>query len=207
MLSDIFLNAFFPPVCPVCRNRTESAGGLCPDCFSRLRFVSGNPADQASAVVYDDVSRKLILALKYGDRLDLAPLLSRLMYNAGRDVLQNADLLTGVPLHWKRMLSRKYNQSVVLSAELSKMSGVPMNPELLKRIKSTPKQGTFKERFENVRNAFVFNPENDVRGKIIVLTDDVVTTGATAEACARVLTKAGAKEVRLLTFAKAQKEI
>ena len=135
MLSDMFLNAFFPPVCPICHSRTEAPGGLCPDCFARLEFVRDNTADRGSAVIYDETSRQLILALKYGDRLDLVPLLARLMYNAGRDILQNADLLTGVPLHWKRMLSRKYNQSVVLAAELSKISGVFLNPELLKRIK------------------------------------------------------------------------
>ena len=206
MLSDMFLNAFFPPVCPICQNRTETAGGLCPDCFARLRFVRDNLADRAAAVVYDEISRRLILSLKYGDRLDLVPLLARLMHNAGQSVLQNADLLTGIPLHWKRMLSRKYNQSVVLAAELSKLSDVPLNPELLKRIRATPKQGTRKERFENVSGAFILDPKSNIRGKTIVLIDDVVTTGATAKACANVLLKGGAKEVRLLTFAKAQKE-
>ncbi|MBO4520827.1 MAG: ComF family protein [Alphaproteobacteria bacterium] len=206
MLSDMFLNALFPPVCPICQNRTESAGALCPECFSQLRFVGDNLADRAAAVVYDEVSRRLVLSLKYGDRLDLVPLLARLMHNAGGEVLKNADLLTGVPLHWKRMLSRKYNQSVVLAAEISKQSGIPLNPELLKRIKSTPKQGSRKERFKNVSKAFVLNPESNIRGKTVVLIDDVVTTGATAEACASVLLKGGAKEVRLLTFARAQKE-
>ena len=84
--------------------------------------------------------------------------------------------------------------------------GVSLNPELLKRIKSTPKQGSRKERLENVSGAFVLNPKSDIRGKTIVLIDDVVTTGATAKACAGVLLKGGAKEVRLLTFAKARKE-
>ena len=206
MLSDKFLNVFFPPVCPVCKSRTETAGGLCPDCFALLRFVEENSEKQASAVVYDEFSRQLILDLKYGDRLDIAPLLARLMYNAGQKVLRNADWLTGVPLHWKRMLSRKYNQAVVLMAELSRLSGVSSDPEILKRIKATPKQGTRKERFENVKKAFVLNSASDVQGKTIVLIDDVVTTGATAKACADVLLDGGAKEVRLLTFARAQKE-
>jgi len=206
MLSDKFLNVFFPPVCPVCQSRTEVAGGLCPDCFDRLRFVEEISENQASAVVYDEFSRQLILALKYGDRLDIVPLLARLMYNAGRKILWNADLLTGVPLHWKRMLSRKYNQAAVLMTELSRLSDIPSDPEILKRIKATPKQGTRKERFENVKRAFVLNSTSQIQGKIIVLIDDVVTTGATAKACADVLLKGGAKEVRLLTFAKAQKE-
>ena len=204
MLLKSLLNAFFPPVCPVCSDRIDEAGKLCPRCFGRLAFVADNTKEQASAVVYDETSRQLILALKYGDRLDLAPLLARLMYNAGRDSLADADVLAAVPLHWKRMFSRKYNQAVVLAAELSKLSGVPCCPEMLKRVKSTPKQGTRKERFENVNKAFVSNSDFSVRKKTIVLIDDVVTTGATAQACASVLLKNGAKEVRLLTFAKAQ---
>lgn len=204
MLLKTLLNAFFPPVCPVCSDRIDEAGKLCPRCFGRLVFVADNTKEQASAVVYDETSRQLILALKYGDRLDLAPLLARLMYNAGRDVLTDADALAAVPLHWKRMFSRKYNQAAVLAAELSKLSGVPCCPEMLKRVKSTPKQGTRKERFENVDKAFVSNPDFPVREKTIVLIDDVATTGATAQACASVLLKNGAKEVRLLTFAKAQ---
>ena len=200
------LDAFFPPACPVCSGKIAEAGMLCPQCFARLRFVGDNSAKRASAVVYDEISRRLILALKYGDRLDLASLLARQMYNAGQNVLQNADMLTGVPLHWKRMLFRKYNQAAVLAAELSKLSGVPVYPELLKRIKATPKQGMRRERFENVKKAFVLNPDFSVRGKTVVLIDDVVTTGATAQSCASVLSENGAKEVRLLTFARASGE-
>lgn len=199
------LNLFFPPVCPVCSKRIGERG-LCPECFSRLDFVRDNTPDRASAVVYDETSRKLLMMLKYGGRTDLALLMARLMHGAGKDVLSDADLLTGVPLHWKRMLSRKYNQAAVLATELSKLSGVPVNPELLKRVKATPKQGTRKERLENVRGAFSFNPAFPVRGKRIVLIDDVLTTGATLRSCAGVLLKNGAKEVRFLTFARAREE-
>lgn len=205
MSLNALLDAFFPPVCPVCSKRTDGIG-LCPDCFARLNFIRDNAPDRASAVVYDETSKRLLMKLKYGDRPDLASLMARLMFNAGGDVLSSAGLLTGVPLHWKRMLFRKYNQSAVLAAELSKLSGVPVNPELLKRVKSTPKQGTKKQRFENVRDAFVPNPAFPVRGETVVLIDDVVTTGATARACAAALMKNGAKEVRLLTFAKAREE-
>ena len=203
MLSDLILNVFFPPRCPVCQSRVEGADGVCPDCFARLRFISNLSADRASAVVYDQVSRQMILALKYGDRLDLAPLLARLMYNAGFFVLRDADILTGVPSHWKRMMIRKYNQAAVLAAELSKLSGIDVDPEILKRIRATAKQGSRAERFEHVQNAFVLNPKSNIRGKRIVLIDDVLTTGATTQACAGVLLKGGAKEVRILTFAKA----
>ncbi|MBR1777004.1 MAG: ComF family protein [Alphaproteobacteria bacterium] len=203
MFWDFVLNAFFPPVCPVCSTRVEVQGSLCPDCFARLEFVSDNSKEHASAVVYNETSRQLILALKYGDRLDLAPLLARLMYNAGSGVFEKADVITCVPLHWKRILARKYNQAAVLAAELSKLSGVCSDPNILKRIRSTPKQGSRRERFENVRGAFVLNPDITIQGKTVVLIDDVVTTGATANSCAGVLIRGGAKEVRLLTFARA----
>ena len=206
MIFNSFFNVLFPPVCPVCSARTDAAGNLCPDCFSALRFVTDNTADQTSAVVYDTVSKQLVLTFKYGDRADLASLLARMMYNSGEVVLNGADMLTCVPLHWKRMLVRKYNQAAVLAAELSKLSCIPSNPMLLKRVKSTPKQGTRKERFENVKNAFALNPKYSIQGKTIVLIDDVFTTGATTQSCTDVLKKGGAKEVRLMTFAKARSE-
>lgn len=207
MFLETLLNAFFPPTCPVCAKRVESAGVLCGDCFARLRFVDVRQSGKASAVVYDDVSKRLVLSLKYGDKTELAPLLARMMVNAGKDVLNGADLLTCVPLHRKRLLARKYNQAAVLAGAVSEICAVPSDPLLLKRVKATPKQGTRRERFENVRNAFAFNPRRSVKGKTVVLIDDVVTTGATADACAKVLLKNGAAEVRLLTFAKAVEQI
>ena len=206
MFSIYLLNAFFPPVCPVCSARVSTAGRLCSDCFSRLEFVSDNSEKRIAAVVYNETSKHLLMKLKYGDRPDLASLLAQLMYNAGNDLLRRADLLTCVPLHWKRMLFRKYNQAAVLSAELSKLSGVPSNPGLLKRIRATPKQGTRKERFENVKNAFAMNPNCDIQGKTIILIDDVLTTGATSRSCTEILMKNGAKAVCVLTFAKAGRE-
>ncbi len=204
MFFDTLLNAFFPPVCPVCAQRVDVSGALCADCFSRLQFLSGTFAEgRAAAVVYDDVSKKLILGLKYGDRTELAGLMARLMVNASGGVLDGADVLTGVPVHWKRLLVRKYNQADLLAFAVTRLCGVPTDPMLIRRVKSTPKQGTRRDRFENVRDAFAADPEHPVKGKVVVLIDDVVTTGATAESCGRVLIKAGAKEVRLLTFAKA----
>ncbi len=204
MFFDTLLNAFFPPVCPVCAKRVIVSGALCADCFSRLQFLSGTFAEgRAAAVVYDDVSKKLILGLKYGDRTELAGLMARLMVNASGGVLDGADVLTGVPVHWKRLLVRKYNQADLLAFAVTRLCGVPTDPMLIRRVKSTPKQGTRRDRFENVRDAFAADPEHPVKGKVVVLIDDVVTTGATAESCGRVLIKSGAKEVRLLTFAKA----
>lgn len=200
------LNIFFPPVCPACGCRIETDGGVCAQCYSRMHFVPAGSARAASAVYYDNISRKLILSLKYGDRTDLAGLLAKWMVGAGTEVLDGADVLVPVPLHWKRLFVRKYNQAAVLAEAVSKLSGIPADAFILKRIKSTPKQSTREERFKNVRNAFAVFENKSVAGKTIVLIDDVLTTGATAEACAGAMMRRGAKEVRVLTFAKAYYE-
>ena len=125
MFLDVLLNAFFPPVCPVCSKSIETPGALCGDCFSRLQFIHAHQPGKASAVVYDDTSKRLILALKYADKTELAPLLARMMVNAGGKVLDGADVLTCVPLHWKRLLARKYNQAAVLASAVSKICALP----------------------------------------------------------------------------------
>lgn len=226
------LNALFPPVCLGCRRRVESPGALCPSCFGRLRFITApvcalcgrplpggeysapvcggclvrRPAFRTarSALCYEETSRALILGLKYGDRLDVAPLMARMMMNAGRDVLERADVLIPVPLHWKRLFVRKYNQSAVLAEALSEKCGVPTDSFILKRTKATPKQGHFShaERIENVRDVFAVNPRRDIGGRRVVLIDDVLTSGATAESCARTLYAAGAADVSVLTLAR-----
>ena len=203
MFLSAVLNAFFPPTCPICAKRIETAGLLCADCFSGLQFIHAHCDGKASAVVYDEVSKQLILSLKYADRTEISMLLARMMVNAGKDILEQSDLLTCVPLHWTRMMVRKYNQAAVLAEAVSKICDIPSNPLLLKRIKATAKQSSRSERFANVREAFSFNAKYNIKDKTIVLIDDVVTTGATTNECARVLLKNGAKEVRLLTFAKA----
>jgi len=199
---DAFLNLLFPPVCPVCGKRIGQAGALCPDCYAKLTFYAGSTASSASAVVYGEVGKQLLLALKYGDAAHLAPMMGKMAAQAGKSVLNGADVLVSVPLHRRRLFTRKYNQAALLANAVAKESGVRHDPFVLKRVKMTAKQSSRSKRFENVKNAFEFN-KGDVKGKIVVVVDDVTTTGATFNACAAVLRVAGAKEVRLLTFAKA----
>ena len=203
MLSEFILNAFFPPQCPVCRKRIRSAGLLCEECFCGLYFVCDHMPGQVSAVVYNEVSKKLLLAFKYGDKTELALLMAKMMIQADQDIFDEIDFLTGVPIHWTRMLARKYNQAILLARAVSKIRCIPVYPDILKRTKATLKQGNGVQRFENVKNAFSFNARYKIAGKKVLLIDDVVTTGATAQCCAKILIQNGAKEVRLLTFAKA----
>lgn len=209
-------------------------GGLCATCWSKLSPIErpfcerlGVPfvydpgpgvlsmqaiadppayAKARAAVRYDDVARALVHAFKYGDRLDLAPTMGRWMARAGQDVLAGADAIVPVPLHWRRLWARRFNQSAELTRAISGLSGVPAEFEALKRVKSTAQQvGLSKsERTDNVQGAFRV-PEHGkalVRGRTLVLVDDVLTSGATVDACARALLRGRAREVRVLTFAR-----
>lgn len=173
----------------------------CPNCLqkkSSLRFCR-------SAIIYNEHSKKLILDFKFFDHIENKILLARWMKLAGRDIFEaGADLIVPVPLFYTRMLKRKYNQSAILAAALSDLCHIPADYKALKKIKHTKPQVNCNEeqRLHNVKNAFnVVFPEK-VKGKRIILIDDVFTTGSTLRECAKVLKKAGAKSVDALTAAR-----
>ena len=160
--------------------------------------------DSARSVLrYDDASRAAILALKRSDRLDLVPAFARWLERAGRDLTPETDLIVPVPLHRRRLWSRRYNQSGLLASELGKLIGKPVAMQTLQRTRATPSQGDMpsaKARRRNVRGAFRAAPE--LRDKTVLLIDDVLTTGATVDACSRALKRAGAARVFVLTLAR-----
>lgn len=161
--------------------------------------------DRARAVaLHEGQARDFVHLLKFSDRLDLSMPMARLMAGAGREVLCDADLLVPVPLHWSRLFRRRYNQSVALADAISALCGVSIERDALKRRKRTPPQiGLSRnERAANLAGAFVVDPalKFRVQGRNVVLIDDVLTTGATANACAGVLRRAGAQRIDVLTF-------
>jgi ComF family protein len=150
--------------------------------------------------------RHLIHRLKYGDRLELALPLGRQMARAGHELLAKADLLVPIPLHRHRLLWRRFNQANALAEVISKASNLPNDPFVLKRTKATPSQVglTRAQRAENMHGAFAV-PEAEkikIEGRALVLIDDVLTSGATLNAAARVLLRAGAARVDALVFAR-----
>jgi ComF family protein len=178
-----------------------------------MEAIADLPAyDRARAAVrYDDIARALVHAYKYGDRLDLAPLLGRWMARAGRELFPGADALVPVPLHWRRLWARRFNQSAALAGAISANVGVPVLHGTLKRVRATIQQvGLSKaERADNVQGAF--RVPDDVKAAVInrrlILVDDVLTSGARVETCARALLRAGAAHVYVLVFARVVSEI
>jgi len=158
-----------------------------------------------AAAIFDDTSAKLVHALKYQDRQEAGLLMARMMARAGRHLLAETDVILPVPMHRLRLWRRRFNQSAFLAQQLSRLSGKAWRHDVLLRGRRTRAQVGLDEaaRRKNVRGAFVIRPEGvaAIAGKAVVLVDDVRTTGATAEACAEVLKKAGAARVSLLSFA------
>jgi ComF family protein len=157
-----------------------------------------------AAVRHDDVARTLVHALKYQDRTDLASPMGRWMARAGQELFAEADILAPVPLHWRRGWSRRYNQSGALTRVIANKSGVRLRGDLLRRIRATEQQVGLSrpQRASNVQGAFKVADEaqSEVQGRRVIVIDDVLTSGATVDACARALLQARAAQVDVLVF-------
>jgi ComF family protein len=226
------LNLLFPPLCMACREPVGEAGlcpscwgaitfldgPACACCGlpfpvdlgagQKCAACQTRPPPFASAhaiMAYDEHSRGAILALKHADRLELAPGFARWLMRVGRPVLAHAQIIVPVPLHRWRLWRRRYNQAAELARSLGAMAGIKVATGALRRTRATPSQGAMasaKARRRNVQSAFRVDDSAVVAGQRVILIDDVMTTGATAEACARALLRAGAAEVHVLALAR-----
>lgn len=225
----------FPPACPGCGRLLGHQSGLCPACWQEIRFIErpycevlgipfshdlGSGIVSAEAIAsppvfgrlrsvcyFEGSARNLVHALKYRDRTELAPMLALWMVRAGRELLDDCDVIVPVPLHTFRLVARRFNQAAELAGRVARLSGRPMLADAVRRVRHTQHQVGLGRtgRAANVKGAFRITERGraDVTGKRVLLIDDVYTTGATVEAVTRVLLRAGASSVNVLTFARA----
>jgi len=225
----------FPPRCLSCGSETASEFGVCGSCWRDLPIISGQVCDACgtplpgqnmgedvfcdtcmaeprpwvkgrAALTYEGTAKRLILGLKYGDRTDLARPMARWMVDKSRALLLDQMVVVPVPLHWRRLLSRRFNQAALLAEQVADLSNLTVCPDLLKRSRATVFQEkmTTEQRFENQRNAFEIPPSRRdiIAEKPVLLIDDVMTSGATLGACAEECYKSGAKQVNILVLAR-----
>ncbi len=233
-VSRTVLDAVLPPRCLKCGDILSTAQGLCPDCWRKLSWLAApccaacgqpfpfdagegslcgaclqkRPAyDRARAVLrYDDESRDLVIGLKHADRTESVPVLAGWMARAGATLLESAELIVPIPLHWTRLASRRFNQAGLLAQAIGRSAGLPVQPQALTRRRATRSQGHLGRlaRFRNVKGAIAVAERyaTAVSNRRILLVDDVITTGATVESAAKVLISAGARNVDVLALAK-----
>jgi ComF family protein len=228
------LDFVLPPTCLTCDGFVEAPRQFCPSCFARTVFITDPscvacgaalrqdvglericrpcrlappPWRQARAALrYDAQARRLVLPLKYHDRVDMADALATMMLRAGAALLREADVLIPVPLHRGRLLSRRYNQAALLASAIGRLADRPTLQDALQRTRATRSLGELSAaaRAGMVTGAFAVRPHRADRlaGRRVVLIDDVLTSGATCGACTHVLLDAGARSVDVLVAAR-----
>jgi len=233
-LGGAVLDQLYPPLCLNCDAPVAAPDALCGDCFRKLRPITapycpvlglpfevdlGRDARSAeaiadpppfgrarSAVVYDEVARRLVSRLKYSDRPELARFCARLMAAAGSELWVGDPVLVPVPLHRTRLLSRRYNQSTELARALGRLVGLRVEPGLIVRTRRTPQQVglSASARQRNVAGAFTVRPGAAAKlaGRRVVIVDDVVTTGSTVKAVTHALNRAHIADVDVISFAR-----
>ncbi|MEO3414665.1 ComF family protein [Roseovarius sp. CAU 1744] len=233
------LHLIYPPRCTICSGTVDSDFGLCGPCWRDTPFISGLCCDLCgvplpgedtgtseicddclkiarpwqrgrSALLYKDNGRKLVLALKHGDRQDVVRPAAAWMARAAKPLLTPGMLIAPVPLHWTRLLKRRFNQSALLARGVAAETGLSHCPDLLirpGRTRSLEGLGR-EERFAMLSEAIKVHPRRKHRlaGRSVLLVDDVMTSGATLAAATQACLASGAKDVSILTLARAAKD-
>ncbi len=233
------LHLLFPPQCLGCGAPVASDFGLCATCWRDTPFIAGLACDRCgtplpgsddgedvvcddcmtiarpwahgrAAFLYRDMGRRLVLALKHGDRQELAAPAAAWMVRSARQILLPDMLVAPVPLHWSRLLRRRFNQSALLSKEFARLAGLDHCPDLLRRVRRTASQeGRDRDgRFLNIHDAIALHPRRRLRlsGRPVLLIDDVMTSGATLAAATEACLAAGAAQVSVVTLARVAKD-
>lgn len=231
------LDTVFPPVCPVTGAETGASGTLSPEAWADLALLAGPrcltcgrempgeplPGEEltcdpchrhrhlwhrgAAAFRYEGTGRRLVLSLKHGDRLDLAPMLARWMAQTAPELVASANLIAPVPLHWRRLMKRRFNQSAEIARALCRIAGKhrAYAPGLIRRHRATASQDGRDRagRIANLADAFSLTARgrSSLAGRELLIIDDVLTTGATLEALAKIALAGGAARVNVLVCA------
>lgn len=233
------LRLIYPPRCLTCDAAVVSDFGLCPTCWRDTVFIGGMVCDACgtplpgdddtevahcddcmtiarpwsrgrAALIYGGNARRIVLALKHGDRQDLARPAARWMARAANPILIPGMLIVPIPLHWTRLLRRRYNQAALLANALARETGLECHPDLLVRTRRTRSQdGRGRDaRFANLDGVIHPHPRRGTRmaGQKVLLIDDVMTSGATLAAATDACLRAGATNVCILTLARVAKD-
>ena len=234
------LDLLLPPHCLTCDQPVDAPGQFCPACFEQTHFITapcctrcgvpfetqgrGGPAgacptcvadpppwgEARAALRYDAQAKRLILPFKYGDRIENARALAPMMARAGASLLREADWLIPVPLHRRRMLSRRYNQAALLARALSRSTGRPALLDAMRRVRATSPLAEMSpaRRAAEMEAAIVVRPTRlaMIQDSRVLLIDDVLTSGATARVCVAALLQAGATRVDVLAAARVRSQ-
>lgn len=214
-----------------CNQKVDESSHFCHECWVEIEFIS-NPYclqcsiplpvdylgeqcvacaehspkfDMSRAVFkYDDLTKKMIHDFKFNDKTIYAKGFSELMHRFGRELMEESDVIIPVPIHPARLRKRKYNHAALLATRIGVLMDIPVEVDAISKITKTQAQVGLsrKERIKNLRDSFEVSNHDAVKGKKVALIDDVMTTGATANECARVLKRAGAKRVYIITLAR-----
>ncbi|MGQ0565063.1 MAG: double zinc ribbon domain-containing protein [Gemmobacter sp.] len=238
-LAQAALHLVYPPQCLTCDAQVTTDFALCPTCWRDTPFVTGLVCDLCgtplpgqdpghpvhcddcltmarpwsrgrAALIYRDNARALVLSLKHGDRMDLAAPAARWMHRAAQPMIEPGMLVAPVPLHWMRLLRRRYNQSALLSGAFAQLAGLDHCPDLLQRGRRTPTQdGRDRDaRFANLTGALRVHPRRRamLSERAVLLIDDVMTSGATLAAASEACLAAGASRVVVVVLARVVKD-
>lgn len=232
------LRVLYPLQCVTCDAFVEEGAALCGSCWKGANFISGlvcdccgtplpgedegpvlcddcmsiaRPWSRGRAVfLYSDIARRIVLSLKHADRTDLALPAARWIAQAAKPLIHEDILIVPVPLHWRRRVKRRFNQSAEIARALSDLTGKDFAPEALSRTKRTKSLNglTRAERFDVLSEAICVpaSQRDTVAGRDVLLIDDVMTSGATLAACAEALNQAGAASINVAVLARVAKE-
>lgn len=197
------INFIRPPYCTKCGCMLAYDGEVCGRCISYNDFSF---AAARSLFMYDENSRDMMLKFKHSDQLSFGRLFARLAASMAKSMFESSDLIIPVPIHWTRLMTRRYNQAAIISMYLSRMTGLRFSTRALVRTRPTqPQHSSIDERIINVRGAFSVRKKRMelIKGHRILLVDDVFTTGATVNECSKTLLESGASSVNVITIARA----